>query len=226
MQKSDTKLSDTKLSDTRRSDTKRSDSKHSDSKRSTPVLHSDRLTLRLANEEDLLSVINFYKNNELHLARSGPLRTASFYTIRHWEKQIILDREDFFANRSLRLFLFERDKNDVIGSLNFNAILRGAANFCYIGYGISAAKQGQGLMLEAVSRALVFAFEELKLHRVMANYMPTNKRSGALLAKAGFIEEGFAKDYLCLDGIWRDHVMTALNYERWSNLRNQSSSKT
>jgi ribosomal-protein-alanine N-acetyltransferase len=216
MQKNDTKLNDTSCSD----------SEHGDSQRSTPVLHSDRLILRLANEDDLLSVISFYKNNELHLARSGPLRTASFYTVRHWEKQIILDREDCFADRSIRLFLFERDNNEVIGSLNFNAILRGAANFCYIGYGISVAKEGQGLMLEAVSRALVFAFQELKLHRVMANYMPTNKRSGALLAKAGFIEEGFAKDYLCLDGIWRDHVMTALNYERWSNLQNKRSAQS
>jgi [ribosomal protein S5]-alanine N-acetyltransferase len=226
MQKNNTKLSDSKRSDSTSSNVTSSNVTSSDSKHSTPVLHSDRLTLRLANEDDLLSVISFYKNNELHLARSGPLRTASFYTVRHWEKQIIVDREDFFADRSIRLFLFERDNNEVIGSLNFNAILRGAANFCYIGYGISAAKQGQGLMLEAVCRALVFAFEELKLHRVMANYMPTNKRSGALLEKAGFIEEGFAKDYLCLDGIWRDHVMTALNYERWSNLQNKSSSKT
>jgi [ribosomal protein S5]-alanine N-acetyltransferase len=187
---------------------------------STPILHTDRLTLRLACEDDLPSIIRFYKENELHLARSGPLRSASFYTLRHWTKQIILDREDYLADRALRLFLFEREKrSDVIGILNFNAILRGAAHFCYLGYGISAKSEGQGLMLEAVNRGLEFAFEELKLHRIMANYMPINKRSGALLAKAGFVEEGFAKNYLCLDGRWRDHVMTALNYERWSTLR-------
>jgi ribosomal-protein-alanine N-acetyltransferase len=176
--------------------------------------------LRLAGEEDVPSIIAFYKENELHLARSGPLRSALFYTSRHWGKQIILDKDDYLADRALRLFLFERNQDsDVIGILNFNAILRGAAHFCYLGYGISAKKQGQGLMLEAVNRGLDFAFEELKLHRVMANYMPTNKRSGALLARAGFVEEGFAKNYLCLNGTWRDHVLTALNYERWSSLR-------
>jgi ribosomal-protein-alanine N-acetyltransferase len=57
----------------------------------------------------------------------------------------------------------------------------------------------------------------------MANYMSTNKRSGALLAKAGFVEKGFAKNYLCLNGTWRDHLMTALNYERWSVRTNRLS---
>lgn len=54
------------------------------------------------------------------------------------------------------------------------------------------------------------------IHRIMANYMPHNKRSGALLARLGFEKEGYAKDYLLIDGQWRDHVLTALTTPLWT----------
>ena len=41
-------------------------------------------------------------------------------------------------------------------------------------------------------------------------------RSGALLARLGFEKEGYAKDYLLIDGQWRDHVLTALTTPDWS----------
>jgi ribosomal-protein-alanine N-acetyltransferase len=43
----------------------------------------------------------------------------------------------------------------------------------------------------------------------MANYRPENLRSARLLARLGFIQEGYARDYLFIDGAWRDHVLTA-----------------
>ena len=183
----------------------------------SPVLKTDRLVIRQGRKDDLQSIIAYFRENEQHLARSGPLRSAAFLTFRYWEKQVKADEEDFLLDKALRMFLFERDDKRVIGSVNFNAILRGAAQFCYLGYGISSDRQGQGLMFEAVNAGAKYVFEEMKIHRIMANYMPTNLRSGALLKKVGFIEEGFAKDYLYLNGRWCDHVMTAITYEQWLN---------
>lgn len=50
---------------------------------------------------------------------------------------------------------------------------------------------------------------ELKLNRIMANYLPDNQRSAGLLARLGFAQEGLAKRYLKINGHWRDHVLTA-----------------
>ena len=46
-------------------------------------------------------------------------------------------------------------------------------------------------------------FGPQNLHRIMANYMPSNARSGSLLRRLGFREEGLAKDYLRINGRWR-----------------------
>ena len=76
--------------------------------------------------------------------------------------------------------------------------------------GIDQELQGDGYMYEALERLMRYAFEDLRLHRVMANYQPVNIRSGRLLERLGFEREGYARDYLHVDGGWRDHVMTAL----------------
>jgi len=64
-------------------------------------------------------------------------------------------------------------------------------------------------MREALASALAYVFGELRLHRVMAAYVPTNERSGRLLKSLGFEVEGYAREYLLLDGVWRDHVLTS-----------------
>ena len=48
--------------------------------------------------------------------------------------------------------------------------------------------------------------------------MPTNERSARLLRRLGFAVEGYARDYLLLDGQWRDHVMTALINRDWKRV--------
>jgi ribosomal-protein-alanine N-acetyltransferase len=65
-------------------------------------------------------------------------------------------------------------------------------------------------MQEALTGAIAYVFDELRLHRIMANYMPINERSGRLLRRLGFVVEGYARDYLFIAGGWRDHVLTAL----------------
>ena len=59
------------------------------------------------------------------------------------------------------------------------------------------------------------AFETLQLHRVTANYQPTNERSAKLLRRLGFVVEGYARDMLYMRGTFRDHVLTSLANPAW-----------
>jgi len=65
-------------------------------------------------------------------------------------------------------------------------------------------------MGEALRAAFGQVFGLLGLHRIMANYLPTNERSARLLRRLGFTVDGYARDYLYIDGAWRDHILTAL----------------
>jgi len=40
--------------------------------------------------------------------------------------------------------------------------------------------------------------------------MPKNTRSANLLKTLGFEQEGYAKNYLLINGRWEDHVLNAL----------------
>ncbi len=66
------------------------------------------------------------------------------------------------------------------------------------------------LMREALTGAIGYVFERYGLHRIMANHMPANRRSGQLLARLGFEVEGRARAYLKINGAREDHVLTAL----------------
>lgn len=70
----------------------------------------------------------------------------------------------------------------------------------HVGYNLDRDHVGQGLRYEALGPAIRHLFEELRLHRIMANYMPANQRSGRLLRRLGFTVEGYAHDYLFLAG--------------------------
>jgi ribosomal-protein-alanine N-acetyltransferase len=78
-----------------------------------------------------------------------------------------------------------------------------------LGYSLDGAAQGKGLAREAVGAVVDYAFATLGLHRIEANYQPNNDRSGKLLRSLGFVVEGYARDFLFIDGGWRDHILTS-----------------
>ena len=80
---------------------------------------------------------------------------------------------------------------------------------------MAEAEQGKGYMTEGLKSAIDYVFQELNLHRVMANYMPHNQRSGNVLKRLGFVVEGYARDYLLINGKWQDHILTSLTNPHW-----------
>ena len=64
-------------------------------------------------------------------------------------------------------------------------------------------------MTGAVRALVPFAFGSLRLHRVEAACIPSNAASVRLLEQAGFAREGYAREYLCINGLWQDHLLFA-----------------
>lgn len=182
----------------------------------TPPLISNRVIMRLPEYADVPEILRFYRDNEAHLAPYEPLRPEGFDQPYYWEARVRAVHDEFRADRSLRCFLFLKDEpTRVIGTANFTSFLRGAAHFCNLGYGLAADAQGHGYLSEILPLGIDYVFDTLKLHRIQANYMPHNVRSGKLLRRLGFVVEGYARDYLMIAGKWEDHVLTSLTNPHW-----------
>jgi ribosomal-protein-alanine N-acetyltransferase len=177
-----------------------------------PLIETERLLLTLPPADAAPQVIRYYTENREHLDPWSPLAPVDFYTETYWRGRLQKARESFQQGESMTLMLFERGQpmGRIVGICNFSSFIRGPFQACYLGYGIDYRDEGRGLMFEALSAATKYAFEELRLHRIMANYVPTNERSGRLLRRLGFTVEGYARDYLLIAGQWHDHILTSL----------------
>ena len=137
------------------------------------------------------------------------MRESEFYTLTRCVKTIAEGRKHASFDRGYPLMAFDADEQTILATFTFANVIRGAFQACHLGYGVAAHMQGQGLMREVLEAGIAWAFGELGLHRVMANYLPRNERSAKLLAQLGFEREGYARRYLQIAGVWEDHVLTA-----------------
>ncbi len=173
-----------------------------------PRLVTARLVLEVPEPETAPRVAAYFARNEEHLAPWEPPRPAGFTGEAFWRERLAKSRLELLDGQALRFFVFKG--NEVAGSVNFTQVARGPFQACYLGYSIDKALEGQGYMSEALRAAIRHVFETVRLHRIMANYLPENTRSGKLLEKLGFVVEGVARQYLFINGAWRDHVLTSL----------------
>ena len=116
------------------------------------------------------------------------------------------------ANR--RLLVCRREDGAILGAFSVSSIVRGVAQSATLGVWIGAAHARRGYMREALGLVLRHAFRDLRLHRVEANFLPSNAASRALARRAGFRREGYSPRYVKIAGRWRDH-------ERWALLADE-----
>lgn len=184
--------------------------------REPPILKGDRVLLRMATVSDVPAILGYYRRNHAYFEPTDPKRPKDFHTSESWTKRVERLAAEFQTDKSLRLFVFRTDDDArVIGTVGFSDFVRGPLQACLLGYALDEHEQGKGLMYEALSLALRYVFVELNMHRVAAGYLPTNERSGRVLRRLGFVVEGYARDFLQINGRWEDHILTSLVNPDW-----------
>jgi [ribosomal protein S5]-alanine N-acetyltransferase len=126
--------------------------------------------------------------------------------------------EDWRTDQAYNLFIFTHDEA-LIGGVGLSNLRRGVSETASLGYWIGEPYAQQGYMTAALPLVLAFAFDRLRLHRVEAACLPNNTPSCSLLVRAGFRQEGYARQYLCIDGKWQDHLLFAILREDWNGRR-------
>lgn len=182
-----------------------------------PVLRGRRVTLRPLVSGDFRQWREVRRRNTDWLLKWEPMRLPG-------APDPIEDRSAFVVRCSTR----ERERqlgsgfafgvfvgNDFAGEMNLSSIQRGAYQNAYVGYWVDQAHAGNGYTPEALVALMRFAFEDLRLHRVQIAIIPRNSASRRVVEKLDIREEGTAKRYLEINGVWEDHVRFAVTSEEW-----------
>jgi ribosomal-protein-alanine N-acetyltransferase len=172
-----------------------------------PAITGEGVVLRAPQMSDYAEWAALREASRDFLTPWEPTWPADDLTRSSFRRRIKRYSEDQRSDLAYAFFVFRKHDEVLVGGLTLANIRRGCAQAGSLGYWMGAAFARQGHMTAAVTAIIPFAFGSLKLHRIEAACIPANVASVRLLEKTGFKREGFARQYLCIDGAWQDHLL-------------------
>ena len=172
-----------------------------------PSVTGQGVYLRPPGPNDFAEWASLREQSRAFLTPWEPIWPADDLTRAAFRRRLRRYAEDQRNDLAYSFLVFRSQDNALAGGLTLANVRRGVAQAGSIGYWIGAPFARQGLMTAAVKALIPFSFGHLRLHRLEAACIPTNKPSIALLEKTGFQREGYARQYLCINGIWQDHLL-------------------
>ncbi|MDF2154339.1 GNAT family N-acetyltransferase [Vibrio sp. CAU 1672] len=173
------------------------------------------LLLRTAEVGDADMIATYFQQNRDYLAPFEPTREDAFFTVNGWLQKLIKLNELHRLGLGYYCLLIEQSTGKMLGTISFSSLAHFPIYACNVGYSLAEQAQGKGYMRRGLKMACDYMFKHQKLHRIQAGYMPHNLRSESVLEHVGFVREGYAKDYLLINGEWQDHILMSLTNPNW-----------
>lgn len=174
-----------------------------------PAISGSGVTLRLPQNTDYAAWTALREQSRGFLAPWEPTWPVDDLTRTAFRRRIRRYTEDQRNDLAYAFLVFRESDHVLVGGLTLANIRRGVAQAGSIGYWVGAPFARQGFMTAALRALIPFSFSTLRLHRLEAACIPSNAASIGLLEKTGFKREGYAREYLCINGIWQDHLLYA-----------------
>jgi len=171
--------------------------------------------LRLPEERHLEEAYAVVMQNLEHLKAWSNWARDDF-SIEDARSFVTTNLQNFAERKGFALHIVYRGK--MVGNVGYNTI-DWANKRTEIGYWLSAAAQGKGLMTRACRALVSHAFDEFELNRVEINCAVENRRSRRIPEKLGFKEEGILREAEWLHDHFHDLVAYSLLASEWK-LRN------
>ncbi len=176
---------------------------------SLPAITGPGVTLRIPQSGDYPEWAALRERSRDFLVPWEPTWPADDLTRSAFRRRLKRYAEDVRNDLAYAFLIFRSEDNTLVGGLTLANIRRGVAQAGSIGYWVGAPFARQGYMTGAMRGLVPFCFGTLRLHRLEAACIPANTASVRLLEKTGFQREGYARSYLCINGIWQDHLLYA-----------------
>jgi ribosomal-protein-alanine N-acetyltransferase len=174
-----------------------------------PTVEGDGVYLRVPQMSDYSEWTTLREASRAFLTPWEPTWPSDDLSRSAFRRRLRRYAEDQRADTSYAFFLFRKADDALVGGLTLANIRRGVAQAGSLGYWIGEPFARRGLMTGALEGLMPFAFGSLRLHRLEAACIPSNAASIKLLEKMGFAREGYAREYLCINGLWQDHLLFA-----------------
>jgi ribosomal-protein-alanine N-acetyltransferase len=172
-----------------------------------PELADARVRLRPPRFTDFRAWQELRERSRAFLEPWEPTWEADMLSRAGYRKRVRLMAGDWRDDRGYAFHIFDMAEQKLVGGINLTGVRRRAAQYASLGYWMGVDQAGSGLMSAALRLLLPAAFQRFGLHRVEAACIPENAPSRALLGKFGFRTIGLSRNYLRIDGRWRDHIL-------------------
>jgi ribosomal-protein-alanine N-acetyltransferase len=163
-------------------------------------------------EEDRAGFVSFYEQSWTEMAPWFPLRPPGETFSDTFDRTMAKAIKGAAEQNEFRLVAFTRD-DQLVALFGIMQVVRGAFESAVVSWCVHSHHARRGLGTEGVTGLLDMSFSSpplgLGLHRVQANVIPTNIASVRVAEKAGFRREGLGRNYLKINGEWRDHTFYA-----------------
>ncbi|MFG1395711.1 GNAT family N-acetyltransferase [Roseixanthobacter pseudopolyaromaticivorans] len=174
-----------------------------------PSIMGDGVYLRVPQMKDFASWQALREESRDFLTPWEPLWPLDDLTKSAFRRRLRRYARDMQRDEAYPLFIFRTADDALLGGLTLSNVRRGVCQAASLGYWMGARHAGQGYMKAAVAAVVPVAFDVLHLRRIEAACMTNNSASINLLRRSGFVREGFAREYLCINGTWEDHFLFA-----------------
>lgn len=175
------------------------------------VKKGDKISLVILEQREASLAAALEARNADHFAAydvTAPILSQTSF----WENELLMNEKNIQEGKSF-LFHVVETKSAMqvpIGFVYISGIRRGQRQTASLSFGVDAVYQGRGIMKEALTLAVNYGFNELKLHKIYAQYHTKNERSKILLERLCFIYEGRLLKELLVRNQWEDLIQVAI----------------
>lgn len=169
------------------------------------IIETERLKLKALSEDDAKSLFEIF---------SDPVvmkywNTEPWNSIEQAKCFITRSAEAMNSNSELTLGIYLKGTEKLLGKIMlFN--YKKESKRAELGFGVSRHFWGKGIVFEAASALIDYAFTTLHLRRIEAEIDPDNISSGKALERLGFEKEGLLKQRWEISGVVSDSAIYGL----------------
>ena len=178
-----------------------------------PVLETQRFLLRAVTLDDAADTFRIMSDPRVK-RYFGSLPMTS---LEEAVQRVHRIQTAFQEHSGIRWAIADRANGQLIGSAGFWRLIKPHFR-AEVGYELAPEWWGQGVMTEALSAVLDFAFASMGLHSVEAQIHPDNSGSRRVLEKLGFVQEGYFREnfYDPVEAQFTDTAVFSLLSAAWA----------